>query len=74
MVNDELHVVHARAAGLDVHKQHITATVRLSAEHGGEPTCETHAFGALAPGLTELVAWLENHGVDAPTMEATGIY
>ncbi len=26
MVNDELHVVHARAAGLDVHKKHITAT------------------------------------------------
>ena len=74
MVNDELHVVHARAAGLDVHKQHITATVRLCAENGGEPTCETCTFGALAPGLVELVAWLKSHGVDAAAMEATGVY
>ena len=58
MVNDELHVVHARAAGLDVHKQHITATVRLCGQNSGEPTCKTRSFGALAPGLTELVAWL----------------
>ncbi len=74
MVNDELHVVHARAAGLDVHKQHITATVRLCGHNGGEPTCETRSFGALAPGLTELVAWLTSHGVEAAAMEATGVY
>ena len=30
-MNDDLHVVHARAAGLDVHKLEITATVRLYA-------------------------------------------
>ena len=54
MVRDELHVVHARAAGLDVHKKHITATVRLCKENGGEPTCETRTFGARASGLTEL--------------------
>ena len=29
MINDELRVVHARAAGLDVHKMQVTATVRL---------------------------------------------
>lgn len=38
MVNDELHVDHAHAVGLDVHKQHITATVRLCAHNSGEPT------------------------------------
>ena len=47
MVNDDLHVVHARSAGLDVHKKQITATVRLCAHNGGEPTSETRTFGAL---------------------------
>ena len=37
MLNDELHVVHARAAGLDVHKMEITATVRLCV-NAGEPS------------------------------------
>ena len=27
---DTMHVIHARAAGLDVHKMEITATVRLA--------------------------------------------
>ena len=30
MINDDLHVAHARAAGLDVHKMAVTATVRGS--------------------------------------------
>ena len=34
MMNDALHVVHPRAAGLDVHKMEITATVRLCDEPG----------------------------------------
>ena len=46
MMNDDLHVVHGRAAGLDVHKMEITATVRLC-EAGGEPVCETRRFEAL---------------------------
>ena len=73
MVNDALHVVHARAAGLDVHKQHVTATVRLCTA-AGEPTCETRTFSALAPGLAELVAWLTSHGVEAAALEGTGVY
>ena len=35
---------------------------------------ETRTFGALAPGLTELVAWLTAHGAAAAAMEATGVY
>ena len=35
MMNDDLHVVHTRAAGLDVHKLEITATVRLCAAPRG---------------------------------------
>ena len=73
MLNDELHVVHARAAGLDVHKMEITATVRLCV-NAGEPVCETRRFDALAGGLAGLSAWLCAHRVEAAAMEATGVY
>ena len=74
MMNDALCVVHPRAAGLDVHKGHITATVRLSDATAGKPRCETRMFSALASGLAALVAWLTRHRVVAAAMEATGVY
>ena len=74
MMNDALCVVHPRAAGLDVHKGHITATVRLSDATAGTPRCETRMFSALASGLAALVAWLTGHRVGAASMEATGVY
>ena len=55
-------------------QEHITATVPLCGENGGQPTCETRTFGGLASGLTELVVWLTAHGVEAAAMEATGVY
>ncbi len=54
---DSLHVVHARAAGLDVHKMQITASVRICAA-GGETRVETRTFDALASGLDEMIAWM----------------
>ena len=72
MLKDDLHV-HARAAGLDVHKMEITATVRLS-EAAGAPVCETRRFDALASGLSALAEWLAGHRVEAASMEATGVY
>ncbi len=71
MMIDALHVVHPRAAGLDVHKMEITATVRLCGEPG-EPVCETRTFSALPPGLEELAGWLVGHEVSAAAMEGTG--
>lgn len=74
MMNDELCVVHPRAAGLDVHKENITATVRLAGSTAAKPKCETRIFNALASGLAALVAWLTEHRVGAAAMEATGVY
>ena len=74
MMNDDLHVVHPRSAGLDVHKMEITATVRLCATPRDEPTCETRTFSALASGLDALVSWLTGHGVEAAALEGTGVY
>ena len=73
MKTEGLHVVRARAAGLDVHKMEITATVRLC-EGEGEPVVETRCFGTLPSGLEAMVAWLEGHGVEAAVMEGTGVY
>ena len=58
------HVVHPRAAGLDVHKMEITA--RLCSPEGGDP----EAFSSLKSGMRNLVAWLL--GVTGAAMEATG--
>lgn len=70
---DTLHVIHARAAGLDVHKMQITASVRLARPGAGAET-HTRAFSALPGGLGELVRWLLDHQVSAAVMEATGVY
>ena len=70
---DSMHVIHARAAGLDVHKMQITATVRL-ARPGTDADVFTEAFSALPSGLEALVAWLRQHRVSAALMEGTGVY
>ena len=71
--DEGMHVVRPRAAGLDVHKMEITATVRLC-EGDGEPLMETRCFSTLPRGLEEMVAWLISHGVEAAVMEGTGVY
>ena len=73
MKTEGLHVVRPRAAGLDVHKMEITATVRLCEGEGG-PAMETRCFSTLPSGLDEMAAWLTGHGVEAAVMEGTGVY
>ena len=73
MKTEGLHVVRPRAAGLDVHKMEVTATVRLCVG-GGAPEIETRCFSTLARGLDEMAAWLNSHGVEAAVMEGTGVY
>ena len=70
---DALNVIHPRAAGLDVHKMQITATIHI-ARKGGKAETSTREFSALPSGLDELVAWLGDHRVSAAVLEATGIY
>ena len=70
---DTLNVIHACAAGLDVHKMQITATVRL-ARPGAEAETHTRTFSALPGGLGELTRWLLDYQVSAAVMEATGVY
>ena len=74
MKTDNLHVIHPRAAGLDVHKMQITVSLRICAPGGGEPQLETRTFEALPSGIEEMVAWMHEREVDAAVMEGTGIY
>ena len=71
--HDDMEVRHPVAAGLDVHKMQITATVRTHAGREG-PLVETREFSALASGLALLVQWLLGLRVSGAVMEATGVY
>jgi transposase len=65
-------VLHARCAGLDVHKDTVVACVRLAA--GDEVRQETRSFPTTTQGLLALADWLVASGVTHAAMEATGVY
>jgi transposase len=62
-----------RCAGLDVHKDSVTACVRVPNEHGGRHA-ETRSFSTTTAGLVLLVEWLTSFGVTRVGMESTGCY
>lgn len=70
--NDTRNVVHPRAAGLDVHKVQITASI-CPARSRAKAEILTETSSALPSGLSGLVAWLRRHGVTHAAMEGTGI-
>jgi transposase len=51
-----------RCAGLDVHKDSVTACVRVPDGHGGRQT-ETRRFTTTTAGLMLLAQWLASFGV-----------
>ena len=70
---DTLNIIYARAAGLDVHKMEITASVRLARPRAA-PETATKTFSALPSGLRELVGWLLQYRIEAAVLEGTGIF
>ena len=62
-----------RCAGLDVHKDSVTATVRVPG-CGRERLQETRTFETTTRGLVTLADWLESYGVTLVGMESTGCY
>lgn len=65
-------LLHARCAGLDVHKDVIVACVRIAED--GQVRREHRSFATLTRGLLELSDWLEGQGCTVVAMEATGVY
>ena len=62
-----------RCAGLDVHKDSVTARVRVPNGHGGRQV-ETHRFTTTTAGLGLLAEWLASYRVTRVGMESTGCY
>lgn len=71
--SDDFIVAHAHAAGFDVHKVQIRATIR-SQPSTGQAIVLTQEFSASLKGLDELYARLRDHGTEAVLLEGTGVY
>ena len=73
METSNFHVLYTKAAGIDVHKMQLTVTLSLCGDTGS-PEIKTREFSALADGIEQMTAWLEEHDIEAAVMEGTGIY
>jgi transposase len=62
-----------RCAGLDVHKDSVTACVRVPDGDGGRQV-ETRRFTTTTAGLGLLAQWLASFGVTRVGRESTGCY
>jgi transposase len=61
-----------RPGALDVHKEQVTACVRMPAGRGREQ--HISEFKTTVQGLLALRDWLHAHGVTHVVMEASGVY
>src|SRR5215213_11274855 len=68
---EQVETLVARCAGLDVHKDSVTACVRVPDGHGGRQA-ETRRFTTTTAGLVLLAQWLASFGVTRVGMESTG--
>jgi transposase len=67
-----MEVLHARCAGLDVHRDSVVACARLVAADGASH--EVATFGTTTAELERLAAWLAARAVTHAALEATGVY
>lgn len=67
-------VVYERCAGLDVHKATVVACARGPGARPGERRGATKTFATTTGGLSDLRAWLHEHGITDVAMESTGVY
>jgi len=67
-----MEVLHARCAGLDVHRDTVVACARIVEDN----TVHQHVaqFGTTTVELRRLRDWLSGHGCTHVVMEATGVY
>lgn len=68
-----MEVVHARCAGLDVHKKSVYGCV-ICCGAAGEKQLEKRSFGTMTADLLSLADWLREHAVTHVVMESTGVY
>lgn len=66
--------IRDRVAGLDVHKDSVTACAQVREGGHGEPTVDKAKFSTTAQGVAGLVDWLVERAVTTVAMESTGVY
>ena len=64
--------IRDRVAGLDVHRDSVTACARVV--EAGEVVEDKERFATTVNGLARLGSWLADHGVTTVAMEATGVF
>lgn len=69
-----MNVVHARCAGLDIHKASITACIRWFSAGAGKAMTLVKSFGTTTDEILALGDWLANHAVTHAAMESTGVF
>ena len=67
-----MEVLRRRCAGLDVHKDTVTACVRIA--DGRSVKREVREFATATRALYDLAAWLTQRGCSHAAMESTGVY
>lgn len=61
-------------AGLDIHRDTVSACIRKRAPAGAEAIIEEQVFGTFTQELQRLRKWLKQHKVRQVAMESTGVY
>ncbi len=67
-----MEVIHARCAGLDVHKKTVVACVRIATAEAVRH--EVRTFGTTTRELLALGDWLRAEGCTHAVLESTGVY
>lgn len=65
--------IHERVAGLDVHRDSVSACARVPGRPG-RAVVDKARFATTTAGLAELAEWLAGRQVTVVGMEATGVY
>jgi transposase len=68
-----MEVMYPKSSGLDVHLKFVIACV-FSQNKKGETKVIKRRFGTTTNELSQLVSWLQEHGVEQVAMESTGVY
>lgn len=66
-------IIYDACAGLDVHKESVSACVRRL-DTSGQSVTEVREFRTVTVGILQLGDWMESHKVRHVAMESTGVY
>jgi transposase len=71
---DDMKLLYRCCAGLDIHRDTVSACIRRRVRGQAEAVIEEQVFGTFTQELERLRDWLKNHKVRQVAMESTGVY